>query len=266
MKRIVIALCIIFIPSCAFAWGYKGHGVIAYIAWERLTDKAKTEIEKLIDPPGVEEKFIHASTWADQIRRGRPETGPWHYVNIPYGSAGYLPSRDCSSGNCVVAKIVEFSNVVPDKNVLSALRVEALRFLIHFVADIHQPLHVANDNDRGGNDTWVSINNGPSKKLHAVWDTDVVNELGVNFTQIAPTLINQITPAQVSKWTADKPEDWANDSFKVACDFIYARSRGPNTQATPIILPPDYLRDASPIVAERLKMAGVRLAFLLNKL
>lgn len=92
------------------------------------------------------------SDWADRIRWDRHQTAPWHYVDIPIGSQGYSPARDCPDGDCVVAQITREEAVVADKHLLRPVRAEALKFLIHFVGDIHQPLHAANNNDRGGNE------------------------------------------------------------------------------------------------------------------
>ena len=115
---------------------------------------------------------------ADQIRMQRPETAPWHYVNIPIHPAPDEPSdydatRDCPNDACVVAKIEQFERVLADRQVSQRQRLEALKYLVHFVGDVHQPLHTSNDHDRGGNEVPVTFM-GRQTNLHAVWDTGII--------------------------------------------------------------------------------------------
>ena len=110
------------------------------------------------------------STWADQVRPQRRVTAPWHYVDIQIGDATYDPPRDCVGNNCLVAKIGEFAEVLADRSAEPARRLEALKFVVHFVGDPHQPFPVADNHDRGGNEVIVTFS-GRKTNLHAVWDT-----------------------------------------------------------------------------------------------
>jgi hypothetical protein len=263
MRRIIVALILaICIPTFAFAWGPKGHKAVAEISLSFLSDKARREVEALLGTD--HQKYIDAAIFADQIRNGRPETAPWHFVDIPRTSGVFTPSRDCKNGDCIIPKITEFAQRAANKKINKASRVEALKFVIHFVGDIHQPLHCADDNDRGGNDVFVRIG-GKTDKLHAWWDTGLVNPLGSTPSDVAESVMSDISNDDVRNWSKGTPQDWAMESFKIAHDFIYEKSRGPNTKATPIILPPSYIDEATPMVSERLQRAGVRLAFILNR-
>lgn len=111
-----------------------------------------------------------ASTWADEIRRDRPETAPWHYVDIKVTSTGLDRGRNCPGDDCVVAQIEKDLAIVRDRTLAPPIRAEALRFLIHFVGDLHQPLHAADSHDRGGNEVRVVLD-GELTNLRAVWDT-----------------------------------------------------------------------------------------------
>jgi hypothetical protein len=213
-------------PSLACAWGDKGHKTVATIALNYLTDNARADIQDLLGPD--QQQFVEAAPWADQVRFSRPQTAPWHFVDIPYDGVAYDPTRDCANNDCVVAKFKEFSDVLANKDLLRPVRVEALKWVIHFVGDVHQPLHAADDNDRGGNEVWVTLD-GKTDKLHSVWDTALVNELGDTPADIATSLITEITDDNIRDWGNAAPADWANESFTVAHDFIYARSRGKNT-------------------------------------
>ena len=184
-------------------------------------------------------------------------------MDIPFDGSRFDLARDCKNDDCVVAKITEFVRVLGDKQLAKPIRIEALKWVIHFVGDVHQPLHSADDNDRGGNEVWVRISR-KTDRLHTWWDTGLVNKLGDSPGEIANSLNAEITDGNVTDWSQGTPEDWANESFKIAHDFIYARSRGKNTKDTPILLPASYIDDATPFVTQRLQMAGVRLAWLLN--
>jgi hypothetical protein len=263
MRRFILAFILILCSADAvLAWGVKGHKVVASIALTHLSDNARTQVENLL---GTDlQQFIEVATWADEVRFQRPQTAPWHFVDIPFDGVQYDAARDCNNNDCVVAKINEFAQIVGDKQLAKPVRAEALKWIIHFVGDVHQPLHSANDNDRGGNEVFVRIT-GKTDKLHTWWDTGLVDELGNSVTDVANSLAADITEDDVRQWSQGTPEDWANQSFQIAHDFIYARSRGKNTKQTPIILPDSYIEDATPLVTQRLQMAGVRLAMVLNQ-
>jgi hypothetical protein len=208
--------------------------------------------------------MVRASTWADEIRRERPHTARWHYVDIPLGSSGYVASRDCRHGNCVVAQIERDTRRIADPELTGAVRARALRFLIHFVADEHQPLHAANDHDAGGNEVHVILN-GRHTNLHAVWDDAVVRALGRNPARVAMRLEARITASARARWQKGNPVDWANGSFAIASRDIYPLLHGRSYHYAPLILPRNYARRYAPIAARQLEKAGVRLALLLNR-
>src|SRR5580692_10642005 len=155
-------------PSEAFAWGDEGHRIVALIAASELTPQAKTQVESLLGGD-ASSSMADLSTWADEIKFHRHETSPWHYVDIEIDSTGYDPARDCPTGDCVVAQIERDERIVGDRSLAMPVRAEALKFLIHFVGDLHQPLHCADNHDRGGNEVKVILGRR-STNLHAVWD------------------------------------------------------------------------------------------------
>jgi len=160
------------------------------------------------------------SMWADQIRLQRRETARWHFVNIPINPpadtlAAYDAERDCPLDDCVVARIDRFARALGDKASPPWQRFEALKFLVHFVADIHQPLHCANNNDAGGNGIHVKFE-GMLSTLHAVWDTGIVRP-AVNGDErsYALALARSITQTQAALWRGS-PQDWTNESYEIA--------------------------------------------------
>jgi hypothetical protein len=253
----MFAIILLLTPAPAFAWGAEGHEIIASIAVRELTPIARAQIAQLL---GREATLIHDSNWADKIRDRRPQTGPWHYVDIPLGASGYDARRDCGSGNCIVAQIAHDLNVLGNNRQPRAARAEALRFLIHFVGDIHQPLHAVDNDDRGGNAVRVYLA-GDRTNLHRVWDVEVVEEFGFDSGPISASIENAISPAQKKAWQAGSAADWANESHRIARDEIYPVTRGRRS----LRLSPTWLRAEAPMARLQMAKAGVRLAWLLNR-
>ena len=243
-------------PGKAFAWGAQGHEIVATMALRELTPAVRGQVAHLL---GGEAMMIHDANWADEVRDQRRDTGAWHYVNIPLNAPGYDQRRDCPRGDCVVSLIENDLLVLNDRRAGDRARAEALRFLIHFVADVHQPLHAADDGDRGGNDVNVSMGHERAS-LHKVWDADVVQALGYDTDAIANGLERSVTPAQRKAWSAGTPAKWANESLGIARNEIYPPVEGRRF----VRLPRDYAFRESAVARVQLAKAGVRLAWLLN--
>jgi hypothetical protein len=245
------------------AWDKIGHQAVAQIAAARLNPVAGAAVSDLLESKDAITGMTDVAAWADQIRFGRKDTGPWHYVDIPITADGYDTARDCKDDACVVAQINREVAVLKDKTLAKPVRAEALKFLIHFVGDIHQPLHCADNNDKGGNK--VQVMAGAKKtNLHAVWDNATVNAIGPDAATIAATLSARITPENAAQWSTGTPEQWAGESFLIAKTKIYPAFPGTGSTLAPIILPDGYPASVGPIAAMQLAKAGVRLAAVLN--
>jgi len=263
------ALCFaaLLLPASAapaLAWGSEGHHIAAEIAEQFLEPSTAHQIRGLLAIDN-ETTLAQASTWADEIRPQRPETARWHYVNIPINPpagtpAAYDAARDCPTGNCVVAKISAFETVLRDKSAPPRQRLEALKWIDHLVADINQPLHCADNNDRGGNDVHVDFMGRPTN-LHAVWDSGILAAAHISDERsYALELAKSISPAEAEKWRMGTPTDWADDSYGVASNLIYGVwPHGPGD------LPDSYEQRAIYVVQVQLEKAGVRLAAVLNQ-
>jgi hypothetical protein len=263
----------------AYAWGPEGHAIIAEIAEARLTPSALATIHQLLKPEG-HEHLDEIASWADAwSHEGHAETGPWHYVNIPVDAAGYDAGRDCADGNCVVVKLQHFAAILGDRNASAEDRAQALKFVVHFVGDIHQPLHCANHDDQGGNAVKLSYL-GNDTNLHAVWDLGIIEaalgvQLGPNYapdlaaTQAeAQSLRPSISAEDAHLWAPiglaarlDRVSvDWTDETHGLARgvyrDVPPQRDAGWDTA---------YQRTEWPVVETQLKRAGVRLAELLNE-
>jgi S1/P1 Nuclease len=173
-------------------------------------------------------------------------------------------ASDGPAADCVVDKIEEFAAELANPARDHEEQVVALKFLLHFVGDIHQPLHSSDDNDRGGNNKKVSAAGVRAGNLHHFWDTEFVDQLETDPKSIASDLIGHISHAQVSEWQAGKPSDWAKESFQVAKDDAYGQLPERSARGT-YRLTDEYVTSATDDVAQQLSKAGVRLAFVLNK-
>jgi hypothetical protein len=268
MHRVLAALIILICaPSSSLAWGESGHRTVAEIAAHYLSEPAAAEVHKLLGDGA--HAMAEVSVWADTIIGDRPETYPWHVVQIPRDGSQYLRERDCQNDDCIVGKIPEFVRLLGDRTVATQLRVEALQFLIHFVGDLHMPLHAFVGLNRYKSGAWLRIGE-TTDKLHLWWDNEFVDQLGFDSSELATTLSGQITADEREQWKKGTPEDWANESFRIAHAFVtkygLIDARWDDvSEARPIVLPASVLDEVKPIVAQRLKMAGVRLAWLLNR-
>lgn len=256
-------LLAIFLIAPAFAWGGDGHQIVCLVAEAGLNKDAKAMITSLLDGAGISDAEI--ANWADQIRQDRPETGPWHYVNISISSKGFEATHDSNNGNNVVDKVAELAKVVADKSQPKLKRAEALKFLVHLVGDIHQPMHCGDRNDRGGNTRLVFFLEQPeAESLHRVWDSEILwhHKGPMRVADYADKLVANIDKNKSAKWTSGTPIDWANESMALSRDVAYANVPA---DGRPPKLDQAYVDKAADTVDEQLTKAGVRLAALLNR-
>lgn len=249
--------------ATCLAWNGEGHQVIAYIAEERLSNKAKAGVRDLLGDAQLSDAEI--ANWADQIRRERRNTAPWHYVNIPVEAAGYDPARDGRKGNNVIDKVKHFSVVLADRKRPREEREEALKFLVHFVGDLHQPLHCADRNkDKGGNACMVFFpGQRKAMNLHEVWDTFMLrSHKGTrSVSDYGAKLNREISDTDVKAWATGTPLGWATESWKIAKDKVYAPV--PADASVPT-LSKEYVTGGGEVADVQIKKAGIRLAEMLN--
>jgi hypothetical protein len=222
--------------------------------------------------------FAARSTWADKFRNGHRETAAWHFVDIEidgpdltqacFGFPPLAKDQPASQGaaqDCVLNKIEQFSAELANPATAAAERLLALKFLIHFIGDLHQPLHTADHQDRGGNCVALAPAVDQTINLHAYWDVAVVRALGTSAAQIADKLDATLDSAQIGSLSQGTPRDWALDSFEVGRRDAYAITSKPTCQnAGSISLPTEYLARAQKDAAAQLLKAAVRMAGALN--
>jgi hypothetical protein len=219
--RAWLILLVVSLALPAQAWGPRGHQVVAHIAAANLSPGARAAVAQLLDGE-AEAMMALGANWADEIRDRRPETGPWHYVNLQIdGALRYQPVRDCPRGDCVVSQIAR-QQAVLKSNAPRAARAEALKFLIHLVGDVHQPLHAADNHDRGGNRITLRWR-GQRITLHHFWDDEVVALQGHDPLVIARAIDGAIPQAQKKQLADGSPIQWALGSAAIAQNAIYPR-------------------------------------------
>jgi len=259
----VAAVGLALLLSAMGGWGKEGHAIIAQIAWDELSPEAKTEIRTLLGDTGLPE----IASWADSVRH-EPNykwSAPLHYVNMPADADAYVHERDCPPQGCVVSAIDRFATVLADHDKSPQERGEALMFIVHFVGDVHQPLHGGRAEDRGGNSIEVTFR-GEETNLHRVWDYGIIEAASDEpWPEQAKALEHEITEQDRIVWLASETPDnwiatagrWAFESHRLAEMYAYPVHSGDE-------LGQAYIDHCDPVVNVRLKEAGIRLASVLE--
>jgi hypothetical protein len=254
MRAILAALLIVLTPTSAFAWGQTGHRVTGAIAEPMLSRRAAREVRAILG----NETLAEASTWADDMR-SNPESfwqttaNPWHYVTVPVGRS-YADVGAPAEGDAVTA-LARFAETLRDPNATREEKQLALRFTLHIIGDLHQPLHAGNGTDRGGNDIRVTFFREPTN-LHAVWDSGMIDRRQLSYSEFTAFLTRRITPTLRREWLEPNPLVWIAESAAIR-DTIYPDGNE---------LSWDYAYQHRERVDMRLMQGGVRMAAYLNAL
>jgi S1/P1 Nuclease len=294
------------LSSTVFAWGCKGHQTVALIAERYLTPDAHEYLDALlrdnpIDPQLKRNCGIFAgslladsSTWPDDVRNAR-NNGPWHYIDIPRDAPRAPLSKYCGDSGCVTQAIAEQLAILKDPHADPQKRADALRYLVHFVGDLHMPLHASTNNDEGGNCVPVGYfrrvplgrNHSFSPNLHSLWDTTIVERdmERADPGEYADFLVHAFG-LELEAWQAAgiHVEEWAWESHDLAETYAYGKLRPKDLVETPVTVHSctddnnvgqrllqmhfavgeKYQQAAGPVVEKRIAQAGIRLAMILN--
>lgn len=238
------------VPS-AHAWGFEGHRLVAGLAEPLLSARARAETQRLLaQEPGA--TLTSVATWADEIRS--PATGPWHYVNFPQDDCHYDKPRDCADGACVVEALrAQVDLLKSDAD--DARRLVALKYVVHLVGDVHQPLHAGHREDKGGNLFQIQLH-GQGRNLHALWDTGMIMAHAGGVPALREALRRQL-PAAPVRPQAPAAAQWAEES----CRLVQAEGFYPASHK----IDDDYLDGQAATLQARLAQAALRLAAVLNE-
>jgi hypothetical protein len=270
---VLFAIMAGLLPASALAWAQPGHRLVAELASSRLTPQAKLQVAQLLagepDPTlgGV-------ASWADDLRNSDPQrfkaTSAWHYLDSKDNSCGFALERDCPDGNCIVAALDTQRRILADRGQNTAARRDALKFVVHLVADAHQPLHTSNRKDSGGNQLQVSlrtdlvpeayarkdyVNGVMTTNLHAIWDYYILASARLTPQQYLARLQPRLPALKVGQ--IGTPLSWVRES----CALIDDRKLYPQKPA----LDHAYLTSMRQLAERRIETAAVRLAAVLNE-
>jgi hypothetical protein len=241
------------------SWGVIGHRTVGMIAQKHLTDKAKAAVKELLGDTSLAD----VSTWADEVR-SKPayeQTAPWHDLYVPLGLNynEFVNNVKNITQDNVYSALQKNEAILLDKNTTRIQKKEALKFVVHFVGDLHQPLHVGRFEDDGGTDIKVNID-GKTQSLHHVWDTYLLERQGLGYEQLAEKY-DDATARQIKEWQSDSLMQWLWESYQISTR-IYANIDTMKIRSLDSV----YYKSNIGIVNERLEKAGIRLAGVLNKL
>ena len=250
-------LALLICSQPAFGWWDQGHRIIASIAQSRLNPKAAAAVKAIL-PEGMDLAAVAA--WADVVRKERKETGPWHYIDIPTSAQPGDWEQYCPAEGCVVRAVEQMRVTLADASAPREKRDEALRFLVHFVGDMHQPLHAGERGDKGGNAV-QTVFAGQPINLHAAWDGKLLQAWFQAEPDAEQKLLAGAPEADRAAISAGTPGEWIWQSVAASRDAVY----GPLDRCNCNTLDDAYLAQAKPVLQAQIVNAGERLGRMLNE-
>lgn len=276
MQRRIIgaAIAMVLATQSLGGWGGQGHRLLGLIAAERLTPIAKQNVAWLLDG----QSLADVSSWADTIRSDQQQTYGWHFLNIPPEAKGYDRDRDCPRAagvapgsrsdrwrDCAVDRILFWEQRLADVTLDRADRATALKFIVHFIGDLHQPFHTLGVG-RGGNEVHVRVfgeancaEDGQKPfpcNLHSVWDGRLIGHRALDDRAYTAQLQKLIVDKRLGAQPPGTPAQWAEQSFRLAKEALVK----PGTN-----IDDGYYRRHISVIDERIAVAGVRLGSVLNR-
>ena len=308
-----VAFILLFSPVRAWPWGCDGHQAVAMIAEKHLHAHAREMANKLLQSEPIDpalgrycasqglDLMADSSTWADDLRGARPETSAWHYIDIPRGAPRSALAESCpASTGCVTSALEHQIELLRSGGADARARADALRFIIHFVGDLHQPLHCVSNNDLGGNCVPVDFfGNAPVEKnpqsesyapnLHGIWDSAIIQRMrGTETVAEWAAALDQQYSSRVAGWEKQgiSVENWAWESHELADSVVYTKlpvailvekpqpvkgCSDDNHVSTRLLklheqVSQPYVDAVAPTINEQIAKAGVRLAMVLNQI
>lgn len=251
MKKSIYTVLALLLSVQAYSWGPTGHRVIGQIAENHLTKKARKEVVKLLGKDGLAE----VSTWMDEIKSDDryDHTHSWHYTTIPEGTI--YETRNNDEGQ-LVEQINKMKITLSSEDSAHETKVQALKILVHLIGDLHQPLHVGNGEDRGGNQVKINFFY-EGTNLHRVWDSDMINHKLFSYSELA-CISDQADTEQIEIWEQGTTADWADECLQYRPQ-IY-------NFGDPDRVGYEYVYQNWDLVKQQLLKGGIRLAAVLNAL
>jgi len=257
LPALLFSLALFHSPQ-AHAWGGQGHRLVARIADTELTPQARQQVATLL--AGEPDPTLSGiASWADQLREHDPDLGKksssWHYVNLGENDCGYEPPRDCPNGNCVIEALKAQTALLADRSQPIDVRRQALKFVVHLVGDIHQPMHAGYAHDKGGNDFQLQFK-GKGTNLHSLWDSGMIYDRHLDDDAYLAQLLALPATSPAKPVLPPDAAAWAKASCRIAI--------APGVYPDKHVLPDGYVATYRPIAEAALRQAGDRLAAILN--
>jgi hypothetical protein len=239
------------------SWGGTGHKTVAKIAENHLTANTKLNVDALL----AGQSMADVASWADGLRNdpNYSNTSSWHYINAPLGLSyeEFSKTVKAQGSTNVYGALLKCEDDIRSQTTTVQQKTDALKFIIHFVGDMHQPMHVSRAEDKGGNSIQMQFD-GKGTNLHSLWDSGLINKKSETFEQMAVGYDNA-TPQEIAAWQSTDPIRWAYESYEISAK-LYAEAEKDNKPGDA------YYQQYLPVVQQRIEMAGIRLAGVLNEL
>jgi hypothetical protein len=263
----LLALMAVLSPQQGFAWGADGHRIVCEIAYRELNEKARARVNALLEADPEFHTLASACIWADKMANGlRPETKGWHFINLPKTATRVSPDECPRLEGCILSALAQHSATLANPQALGSAKLEALKYLGHWVGDFHQPLHLSFEEDRGGNFIPVRWRYFKDTDLHKIWDGEIISDeerlTHVKWKALAARLEAEVTPAERRAWLKGASLDWANETFKITRTATTGYAGVKPNQL--LELNEAYYQANLPVVNIQLERAGVRLGGMLN--
>jgi hypothetical protein len=258
MKKTISIFTCVIVATVFISWGRLGHRTVGLIASRHLTGKTQLELRDLLGGGSLAD----VANWADDVRGSDPaykSTGQWHYINLPLGlnRTDFVAHVNALPGDNVYNVLQRLESEMQDSKAPRAQKIADLKFIVHFVGDLHQPMHVSRTEDQGGNKIQVNYE-GQGTNLHSFWDSKLLEHEGVSDEQLA-TKIDKASAEQIKAWQNAPLMDWLWESYQISSTLykeVEAMSNRTITNA--------YYQQHIGIAEQRLEQAGIRLAGVLN--
>jgi hypothetical protein len=255
IKRVFIIIIAAGCTLVLVSWGGTGHRTIGKIAEKHLTPQAEAAVRNLLG----NESLADVSTYADQVRSqdAYKYTAPWHYINVPTGlsRADFKKEVISQQRDNVYRALLSCKNDLTDTTKTREQKIFALKFIVHLVGDLHQPMHVSRSEDQGGNNIRTTFLGEPGN-LHGLWDSRLPEHEGLSYEQLAQK-IDQANRRKIQRWQHNDPITWLYESYRISERLYADAAKNPNFDEA-------YYQAHIPVFEQRMEMAGIRLAGILN--
>lgn len=267
-RAALLLACLSGAPA-AWAWGSQGHRITALVADTLITARTRASVSELTGATSL----VDLVNWADEYRPGLKllldHSDRWHYDDHPVCDTAALPSSYCADGQCASAALARLEFTLANRAATADQRGIALRFIVHVLGDVHQPLHTTDNNDEGGSKRNVALPGAPPHHLHAIWDTDLLQPMlrGMNDVAYADAL-REWYDTDIDDWQQGTVSEWMTESYAIGQAVTYGALPGFQCGLTRRFVTPltqDYVREAQAQIGRQLARAGARIAVTLNR-